>query len=230
MELIMRRFASAVFCVCLFFGLASNVHAQDDDYGDKINTNLGVIVTVPVGSTSSVVSTSPGIVAGVGYNFSRRHSFIGEFMWNGLFTSGGAINPIRAGVQDNTITGHSNLYAVTGNYRFQIQRRIVGVYFIGGGGWYYRTAGLSTTVTPGPNIPCATAWGWWGYKCASGTVIPGQTVRGFNSSALGGNAGIGFTVKVSEPSYRVYVESRYHYAPTKNVSTQVLDITIGIRY
>jgi hypothetical protein len=34
----------------------------------------------------------------------------------------------------------------------------------------------------------------------------------------------------SEAPYRFYVEARYHYAPTKNMSTHFMAITLGIRY
>jgi hypothetical protein len=50
------------------------------------------------------------------------------------------------------------------------------------------------------------------------------------SSALGGNAGIGFTVRVGEEPYRFYIEPRYHYAPNENVRTQLLTVTVGFRY
>jgi len=49
-------------------------------------------------------------------------------------------------------------------------------------------------------------------------------------SAPGGNGGIGVTVKTSEPSYRLYLEARYNYAPTRLVSTQFVNVTVGIRY
>jgi hypothetical protein len=47
---------------------------------------------------------------------------------------------------------------------------------------------------------------------------------------FGGNVGAGFTIKIGDPSYRVYIEPRYHYAPTKNVTTRLMVITLGIRY
>lgn len=146
------------------------------------------------------------------------------------YPSNRALQPIREALQDNSISGHSNLYAVTGNYRFQLQGKVFGAYAIAGGGWYYRTAGLSKPVTSGVNIICAPAWLWWGCTCISGIVTADETIGHFNSSALGGNAGIGFTIKVADPSCRVYVEPRYHYAPTKNIRTQLMDIAIGIRY
>jgi hypothetical protein len=44
------------------------------------------------------------------------------------------------------------------------------------------------------------------------------------------NGGVGFTMRVGEPPYRMYVESRYHYAPNRNISTQFLMVAVGIRY
>jgi hypothetical protein len=61
-------------------------------------------------------------------------------------------------------------------------------------------------------------------------VTPNQTRGSYDSSVFGGNAGVGFTIKVADPSYRLYIEPRYHYAPTKNVTTSLIEVTVGIRY
>jgi hypothetical protein len=61
-------------------------------------------------------------------------------------------------------------------------------------------------------------------------VTPDQTVKGYDSSVFGGHVGAGFTIKIGDPSYRVYIEPRYHYAPTKNVTTRLMVITLEIRY
>jgi len=217
----------AISIAFLFCGI---VLAQDDD-SDKINANFGAAVSFPLNPTSTFVNTGWGMSGGVGYNFSPHHSFIGEFMWSALYPSGASLQPIRVAANDNSITGHSNLYAVTGNYRYQWQGKQLGAYFIGGGGWYYRTMGFSSrSVTSGSETPCAPAWMWWGFSCTSGMVTANQTVGSHDSSAFGGNVGLGFTIKVGDPSYRVYIEPRYHYAPTKNVSTQLMLVTVGIRY
>lgn len=208
--------------------LCNTVHAQEEP--EKINSNLGAALSLPMGPTGSVAKTSWGLTGGVGYNFNEHHSVIGEFMWSALYPSDGALQPLRVALQDNSISGHSNLYAVTGNYRYQMQGKVFGAYFIGGGGWYYRTVGLSKPVTSGTNTVCTPSWLWWGFTCASGIVTANQTIGSKTSGVLGGNVGIGFTMKVADPSYRFYVEPRYHYAPTKNVTTQLLEITVGIRY
>jgi hypothetical protein len=224
-----RILPSAALILCSWMLLVCNsLHAQEES--EKINSNLGGALSLPVGPTGRVVHTSWGLTAGAGYNLNAHHSVIGEFMWSALYPSDGGLQPIRAALQDNSISGHSNLYALTGNYRYQLQGKKFGAYFIGGGGWYYRTAGLSKQVTSGTSTACTTSWLWWGFTCVSGTVTANQTIRTNDSSAFGGNTGVGLTIKVADPSYRVYIEPRYHYAPTKNVTTQLLEVTVGIRY
>jgi hypothetical protein len=224
----MRRRKKGFVWISLVLAACSALHAQREY--ERVNSNLGVVISAPLNPTAQFVNIGAGVVAGAGYNFSRHHSVIGEFMWNRLSPVNGALLPIRVAAQDNSISGHSNLFALTGNYRYQLQGKVFGAYFIGGGGWYYRTVGFSKQVTSGTGTVCVPPWVWWGFTCVSGIVVANQTVASSNSGAFGGNAGIGFTVKVADPSYRLYVEPRYHYAPTGNVNTQLIAITVGIRY
>src|SRR5262249_43689105 len=46
----------------------------------------------------------------------------------------------------------------------------------------------------------------------------------------GANGGLGVTARGGGAPYRVYAESRYHYAPFKNINARVLTVTFGIRY
>ena len=213
---------------CLALLVCSLAYAQEES--ERINSNVGASLSLPLSPTSNFVKTSWGLVGGAGYNFSSHHSVIGEFMWSALHPSEAGLEPIRAASKDNNITGHSNLYSVTGNYRFEWQWRKLGAYFIGGGGWYYRTLGFTGPVSSGTGTECVPAWIWWGFTCTNGTVTPNQSRGSYTSSVLGGNVGAGLTIKVGEPSYRIYIEPRYHYAPTKNVSTHLLEVTFGIRY
>jgi hypothetical protein len=61
-------------------------------------------------------------------------------------------------------------------------------------------------------------------------VVPNQQLGSTGSNAFGGNVGIGFTARVREEPYRLYIETRYHYAPSKNISTQLVTVSVGIRY
>ena len=203
-----------------------------DDCGDecKINSNLAMIINVPVNSTAQVVGTGWGTVVGAGYNFNQRHAVIGEFLWNRVYSSNGSLQPLQAALQSSNLSGNTDLYALTGSYRFELRGRLLGTYLIGGGGWYFRSTNLSRAVTVGPGTICTTVWLWWGFTCVSGTVTAGQTLASSSSSAWGTNAGMGFTVRVGEAPYRLYTEARYNYAPTKNIDTQFITLTLGIRY
>jgi len=208
-----------------------NVYAQEDaDDNPRGNVNLGMPMAAPLNPMARLSDFGLGVTTGGGYNFTRRHAIVGEFMWNDLFVDSRALAPIREAAQNPGISGSSHLFAVTGNYRYELRGTALGLYFIGGGGMYHRTSSLSQKVTTGKSITCTRTWEWWGFTCSSGTVNSNQTIGSSSSSTLGANAGIGFTVRVGDAPYRVYIESRYHYAPTKEVNTQLVEVTFGIRY
>jgi len=196
----------------------------------RVNTNLAAVVNVPVNPTAQVAGIGGGTVIGAGYNFNQRHAVIGEFMWNRIYPADGALQPLQAASQSSNLSANTDLYMITGNYRFELRGPLLGAYFIGGGGWYFRNANLSRAVTAGPGTVCTPTWLWWGFTCTSGTVTANQTSSNSASSALGGNAGMGLTVRVGPSPYRLYGEARYHYAPTRNISTQFITISFGIRY
>jgi len=208
-----------------------NVYAQDDSDDDpRGNVNLGLPISAPLNPAGRFVNLGIGINVGAGYNFTRSHAVVGEFMWNGLLTNNGALAPLRVVSQNPDLNGSGNLYAFTGNYRFELRGRALGTYLIGGGGWYFRTAHLSRTVTTGSGIICTPVWLWWGFSCESGAVTADQTVASSTTHAFGVNGGIGFTARVGDAPYRMYVESRYHYVPSRGINTQLVVVTVGIRY
>jgi hypothetical protein len=57
-----------------------------------------------------------------------------------------------------------------------------------------------------------------------------QSLASLGSTVPGGNAGVGITFRIPDSEYRFYIESRYHYAPSKGVHTQVMPIAIGVRF
>ncbi len=226
------RFAFAPIMLLIMIALVplQPLFAQDCDEECKVNTNVAMDVNVPISSTAQVAGIGWGAVAGIGYNFNQHNSVIGEFMWNRLYPSNGSLRPLQTALPSSTLSGNSDVFSLTGNYRFELRGRLLGTYLIGGGGWYLRHTDLSRTVTAGSGIICTPAWLWWGFTCSSGIVTAGQIVASSNSNVLGANAGVGFTVRVGEAPYRLYTEARFHYAPTKNVNTEFIAATVGIRY
>lgn len=206
-----------------------NVEEPGND-NPRGTTNLGMPLNAPLSPVSQHVSWGLGVNTGAGYNFNRRHALIGEFMWNWLYPTNQTLRPIQIALHTNKVSGHGNLFAFTGGYKLELRGKAVGTYFIGGGGWYYRTASLSRPVPDGTTIGCVPAWVYWGYNCSSGLVVSDLTEVHSNASALGVNGGVGLTFRVGVAPYRMYVESRYHFAPTKNITTQFLTVSWGIRY
>ncbi len=214
---------------------ACRAHAQEgDDDGDddpRANVNLGTSAAISVGPTARLSTIGWGTAYGAGYNFTRRHAVVGEFMWDKLYSEDHpALDPLRDALGTHAIDGSTNVFSITGNYRYELRGALFGAYLIVGGGWYNRYNKLSTRVTTVAAIPCTTAWRWWGFACASGTVVANQTLTSTALNTLGASAGVGFTVRVGDAPYRFYIEPRYHYAPTQVIPTQFITVTVGFRY
>jgi hypothetical protein len=221
----------AAALLILMCALVIPLEAQHDSEPiRRLNSNAGFIVTAPLSHSAAYTSVGWGVVYGAGYNISRRHSLIGEVMWNSLGPNAAALAPIRAASQDMSIQGHGNFVTLTGNYRLKLEGRVLGTYFMGGGGFYYRDVSLSRPVSVGDSVTCNPAWLWWGFSCSSGIVTAHQSLAGSTSTALGGNVGVGFTARIPDSSYSFYIETRYHYAPTKGAHTQLMPITLGVRF
>jgi hypothetical protein len=206
------------------------VCAQENAENSKITSNLGMGVSVPLNPTGRFINPGVNVVVGVGYNVTRRNSIIGQFMWSGLPPNREALLPIRAIDGLQRISGSANLFTLTGNYRYQHQWKVWGVYFIGGGGMYHREASLSRRVAVGTATVCQPIWQWWGYGCASGIVSQDETLISTGDTVFGGNAGVGFTIRITDDGYKFYVESRYHYAPTRGIATTLIPITLGFAW
>jgi hypothetical protein len=197
-----------------------------DDFS-KGNFNIGGGVSTPLNPTANYAGVSGNFVAGGGYNLDKHNAIIGEFMWNGLPPSIRLFHPI------NGLTGSVNLYSITANYRFQVERirkSHFGAYVIGGGGWYYRYASVDKNFVVPPNTVCQPIYTWWGFACDSNGYVYSAQIAWKGQSAGGVNAGTGFTIKLSDTGWKFYVESRYHYAWHNRIPSTVVPVTFGLRY
>lgn len=217
---------TALICVGPLRAQVENEYGEDS----KLNTNLAATVSVPLNPVARFTNFGWGTTVGAGYNFNSKNAFVGEFLWNHLSPTNEVMAPIRAALNSASVSGNANLYALTANYRFELRGQKLGTYFIAGGGIYHRNANLTQDVPNGTATTCTPAWGWWGFSCSSGTVSKDVTVASSGSTTAGVNGGIGFTVKVGDPRYRMYIEARYHYAPSPRINTQIIPITVGIRF
>jgi len=221
--------------ILLWIGFAllacGGAYAQEElGYHPRYTTNVGTVITVPLNPASQFTNIGWGFTGGAGYDLTRNQAVVAEFLWNKLYPTGSALQPVQVAFNRAQLGAYSNLFAVTGNYRYELHGNTLGVYFIGGGGWYFRNGKITHQVAIGTGVSCDPAWTWWGYSCQSGKVTTGLGPSVYTSNALGINGGVGFTVRVGEPLYKFYIEARYHYAPTQTVNIQVVNISVGIRY
>jgi hypothetical protein len=212
--------------VCLgFVGAAWVVPLPAQDYS-KFAFNMGGGITTPLNPTGAYAGISGNFVIGAGYNMNKSNAIIGEFMYSGLPSNLGVIQPVKLP------TSSINLYSLTINYRHQVDRingSAFGLYFMGGGGWYQRYITIDKNYTVPAAVPCSANWYWYGYSCVDDYVYS-ETVAKKGVSAGGFNGGIGFTIRLSDSNLRFFTEARYHYAFSERVPTTIVPVTFGIRY
>jgi hypothetical protein len=87
--------------------------------------------------------------------------------------------------------------------------------------------GIGVPLDPTGNFAgVGGTFGWWGYASQGGSVVLAST--GISSGGL--NGGLGITVGQAS-GLKFYIEARYHYSPQgARVSTQILPVTMGIRW
>jgi hypothetical protein len=197
------------------------------DETTRLTFDIGGGVTTPLNPTAQYVGVSGNFVAGAGYDLNRSNAIIGQFMWAGLPPNVFIRQPVGAPY------GNVNLYALTANYRHTFKRfdhSPFAAYFIGGGGWYYRHASIDRNYVVPPSTTCTQVYSWWGFGCDPNGYVYTTTIESRGLSAGGVNAGLGFTVRISDSGLRIFVESRYHYAFHPRFPTTLIPVTFGIRF
>lgn len=176
--------------------LAIPLFAQvDEDPLQGLNIKVGGGYSVATGPAGRYFGTNGNFLTGVGANLRRHHSVELDFMWSGL-------SPIKSG-------GNWNLYSLTENYRFRVDRIArspLGLYLVAGGGWYYRRVSVN-----GPE---------------DFSIIPAR-----GTGAGGINGGIGLNIRIfPDSAWSFFMESRYHYAWTATVPTSLIPVSFGFRF
>jgi hypothetical protein len=198
------------------------VFAQDDN--GKFAMKIGGGMSVPINPTANYAGVGGDFLVGGGYSINKHNAVLGEFLWAGLPPNvGAAAQLVGAGAT-------SSLYSLTANYRYSgsFSPRF-GFYLIGGGGWYYRHVSLTKNVLTQGTV-CQPIYNWYGYTCTDGLVNTNISLLSTGTSAFGVNAGAGLTIRISDGSLKFFIESRYNYAASRSISTQVAPVTFGFQY
>jgi len=205
------------------------VHAQNQNEEGNLNFSMGGGLSVPLNPTANYVGFSGSFVAGGGSNIDQHNSIVGQFMWAGLTPPSVLPPALSAVAQSNGLSSRGNLYNVSLDYKYRSRvGKSWGYYLIAGGGWYYRHVSISQGISIPPNTVCQPIWLWFGFTCSNGFVDTGGV--GAGSSSFGINGGVGITLRIRDTPWKFFMESRYNYAPTRFINTQVVPITFGFAY
>jgi len=192
----------------------------------KLAFNIGGGITTPLAPTSNYAGLSGNFAVGAGYNIDKKNSILAEFQWNGL-PPNNILHPVNAPF------GNVNLYSITTNYRFSLNKlggSPFGLYAIAGGGWYYRYASVDKNFFVPPSTVCQPIYFWWGFGCDTSGFVVTETIAAKGNSAGGVNGGVGLTVRISDSGWKFYVESRYNHAFNNRIPTVFVPVTFGFRF
>ena len=191
--------------------------AQDEH---KLTVEGGGGVSPLVGDISNRLDTGWHMMFGAGYNFTRHFTMTGQFMYNGFGVSRTVLN--EANVPD----GNAHMWSLTANPKIRINPDWkVDPYAVGGLGYYRRVVEF-TQPTLVPTLIFDPFFGAF-----FNTLIPANQVIGrITRDGMGGSIGGGVDIRLGSGGLKLFTEIRYHQANTGSVDTQMVPITVGIRW
>jgi hypothetical protein len=221
------------------------------DGSNKLAIVLGGGFTVPVGGTRHDLTTSYHLLAGGGYNFSKKFGVIAQFDYDHFGLPGSVIaaqqakyqslqiiDPSTGGTIDlSGLDANAHVWSLTLNPTFTvIQGERSSVYVVVGGGYYRKTVNFT--------LPQTGTYCDYYYGCYQ--VQSNQNFDSYSNNSLGVNGGIGYTYKLSRFSNaKLFTEARYvwvanqknnttaaqgNYYPQANNRTGYIPVTFGVRW
>jgi opacity protein-like surface antigen len=181
---------------------------------------VGAGYTQPVGGINARLKGGYNFNGGVGVNLGPYLTMMGEY----TFMDSSLTDDFKA---RNSIPGGSvRVHAVTLSpvVRFGGDRR-VSPYITGGFGWYRRTVELTQPTTQLTTIFDP----FWGAFYPAEVPV-NQVLASYAVNKGGWNAGAGLDFKFGDSRAKMFVEGRYHYVQTRSVATELVPITVGVRW
>ena len=205
----------------ILFGLG--ITAVSAQTFNRFNFSVGGGYGHALGDVGKLTGASFNGVAGGGWNFSRALGVKAEYMYYNLSFQ----DSVKAQQSVPDATGHVHGATLNFFYNVPVQGK-VGVYAIGGAGWYQRSVETRAENLPGGAV-CQPAWQLWGIVCKNGLTDGAQTLASNTVSGGGYNFGGGLTYRLSKET-KLYVEGRYHHANTSDRRTTLFPVTVGFRW
>lgn len=215
------------------------------DGSSKIAFMAGAGLNLPTGNTGKFYTPSYDVGVGAGINFNRMFGILGEFHYDHMGVTSGAINteysnllalPPQYGITADALSGfdanaHVLSLTVDPVINFADSRSKLGAYVTGGLGYYRKTTNFTL---PAAQTGCSY------YYCT--TYYSNYNFDSATANSFGYNVGFGLTYKLSEfSSERLFVDARYHWISISSNNNQdfflynrrntsILPVMVGIRF
>ncbi|HTS61557.1 MAG TPA: outer membrane beta-barrel protein [Candidatus Acidoferrales bacterium] len=199
----------------LLFTLAAAVPAFTQSFTGFVGGGF----TNPVNPIASRLDTGWNVTAGAGYNFTKHAGLMLDFMFDQTPINTTFLNQVQAP------DGNVRTWGFTLDPVFHVTKESpVDVYITGGGGIYHRTVEYTQpVVTTGVFFDP-----WFGYYPAA--FASNQVIGSFGQYKGGIDGGVGFSVKLGSSHLKLFAEARYHHIFTRQVPTDLIPVTFGIRW
>jgi hypothetical protein len=175
--------------------------------------------TPPINPIGSRLNNGWNITAGAGINANHHFGLMLDFTFNDL-----GIN--QTFLQQAQAPGGSvRIWGFTLDPIIHLtQEGPVDVYVTGGGGIYNRTVEYTQ-----PAVSTGTFFDpWFGFYPAA--FATNEVIGSFGQYKGGINGGVGFSVKLGDSKTKLFGEARYHHIYTRNVETDILPVSFGVRW
>jgi len=209
--------AVLALALCSFAQTSTNSTYNEGDRGFTFHAGLGYAPLV--GPISKSLDNGWNFQAGGGYMFTPNFGLVADYNYFGLGIPRDVLNSLAEP------DGSAWVHALTFGPEIRLAPDSkVDPYIIGEAGWYRRTVQFTR-----PTTTTVTAFDpFFGFFPA---VIPANEVLGtIQRDGFGGNAGLGFAVRIRDGKAKVFAEARYHYAMHDRRDTQIVPVTVGIRW
>jgi len=175
--------------------------------------------TSPINPLGSRIDNGWNISAGAGVNATHHVGVMVDFIFNQ-----NGINPTSLG-QAQAPDGSVRVWGFTLDPVFHVtQEGPIDFYVTGGGGIYHRTVEYTQ-----PTLSQGTFFDpFFGFYPAN--FVTNQVIGSFGQTKGGLDAGVGMSFKLGRAKVKAFAEARYHHIYTRNVATDLLPITFGLRW
>ena len=217
---------------------------HNSDGSSKIAFVAGAGLNVPAGNTAKFYTPHFAFVGGAGINFNKHFGVLGEFSYQHMGLTAGAINSdytntynyfVSQGNSPSDVSSYLSGFDANAHiFGFSVNPVLnlvgegrVGAYVTGGLGYYRK----STNFT----LPQLTQ------NIYGGVGYVNSTFDSYSEGGLGYNGGVGLTYKISQfSSERLFIEARYEWLnlgktssdffPYNGRNSETIPITVGIRF